>query len=142
MEDKIVLVTGTFNLMHPGHVRLLEFCSKFGKVTVGINSDQYLIEKYGKDNTVPLKDRVFVLKSSKYVNEVVAFSEREPSELIKKIKPDFYVKGPDYKNKNIPEDRILNQLGIKKIIQPIEKEYNGSDLIKSVSVKDLSFFNN
>ena len=140
--DKIVLVTGTFNIMHPGHVRLFEFCSQFGKVVVGINADDYLYEKYGRDNTIALQDRVFVLKSCKYIDRVIAFSETEPTELIKKVKPDFYVKGPDYKNKKIPEDEVLNLLGIKKIIQPAEKEYNGSSLVKVHSIKDLNFFNN
>tara|TARA_R110001606_G_scaffold45770_4_gene118366 strand:+ start:11854 stop:12291 length:438 start_codon:yes stop_codon:yes gene_type:complete len=141
-NSKIVLVTGTFNIMHPGHVRLLEFCSDFGKVVVGINSDKYLNSKYGKDKTITLADRVFVLKSCKYVDSVVAFSEDEPTNLIKKIKPDFYVKGPDYKNKVIPEDKILNLMGIKKIIQPNKKEYSSSELIKDVSLNDFTFFNN
>ena len=145
MEDnnlKVVLVTGTFNIMHPGHVRLLEFCSNFGKVVVGINSDAFLHEKYGKDKTITLIDRVFVLKSCKYVDQVIAFNETEPSGLIQRVRPDFYVKGPDYKNQVIPEDQILNLMGIQKIIQPTEKEYSSSDLIKNISLGEFSFFNN
>lgn len=140
--DKVILVTGTFNIMHAGHVELFEFCSKLGKVVVGINSDKYLNEKYGKDKTIPLDKRVYVVKSCRYVDEVIAFSEDEPSNLIQKIRPDFYVKGPDYKGKTIPEDKILNLLGIKKIIQPSEKILNCSDLIENVSIKDFNFFNN
>lgn len=139
--DKIILTTGTFNLCHAGHIRLFEFCSQFGKVIVGINADPYLWEKYGKEKTIPLIDRVYVLKSCKYVDEVIVFTEKEPSNLIGRIKPDLYVKGPDYINKNIPEKDILNKLNIKLVIQPTEKEYNSSELInlyfKNSSYKNL-----
>ena len=128
--------------MHAGHVELFEFCSKLGKVIVGINSDKYLNEKYGPEKTVPLDKRVYVIKSCKYVDEVIAFSENEPSKLIERIKPDFYAKGPDYKDKKIPEDKILNLLGIKKIIQSADKILNCSDLIENVSIRDFNFFNN
>ena len=67
---KEVLVTGTFNLVHPGHIRLLEFASNYGRVTVGINADAFLKEKYG-DAAIPLIDRSFVLQSIRYVDEVI-----------------------------------------------------------------------
>ena len=140
MDNSIeVLVTGTFNVLHAGHIRLLEFASRFGKVTVGINSDDFLYKKYGKDNTVKSIDRVYVLKSNIYVDNVFVFSEENPGALIQKLKPNFYIKGPDYKDVKIPEDKIVNLLGVKKIIQPIEKEYNSSDLIKTFDIKDLKY---
>ncbi len=140
MGDSIeVLVTGTFNVLHAGHIRLLEFANRFGKVTVGINSDDFLYRKYGKENTVKSIDRVYVLKSNIYVENVFVFSEENPGALIEKLKPKFYVKGPDYKNIKIPEDNIINLLGVKKIIQPIEKEYNASDLIKTFDINDLKY---
>lgn len=131
-----VLVTGTFNLLHAGHIRLLEFASRYGLVTVGINSDSYLLEKYG-DKTVPLVDRSFVLRSNRFVHNVVVFNERHPGKLILKLKPDFYVKGPDYKDVPLPEDTAISQTGCKLIVQPAEKEYNSSELI---TIADKSIF--
>tara|TARA_Y100001973_G_C5087360_1_gene275600 strand:- start:21 stop:452 length:432 start_codon:yes stop_codon:yes gene_type:complete len=128
---KIILTTGTFNLCHAGHIRLFEFCSKFGNLTVGINADPYLWEKYGKDKTIPLVDRVYVLNACKFVSQVIVFTEKEPSKLIEKVKPDLYVKGPDYYGKEIPEKLILDKLNIKLAIQPAEKEYNSSELIET-----------
>lgn len=128
--NKIVLVTGTFNLCHSGHVRLLEFASQFGKVVVGINSDPYLWKKYGKENTISLSQRVYVLESIKYVDKVLIFTEDNPGSLIEKIKPDFYVKGPDYKDKNIPEIFSIEKTKCKLIIQEIEKENSSSKLLK------------
>lgn len=131
MENKIVLVTGTFNICHSGHVRLFEFASKFGKVTVGVNSDPYLWKKYGRDSTIPLDKRVFVLKSIRYVDDVVVFTEDHPGKLIEKINPDFYVKGPDYQDVDLPENFSIIKTGCKIVIHNIEKENSTSDLIQS-----------
>ena len=131
-----VLVYGTFNIVHAGHVRLLEFACRYGKVTVGINADAYLRNKYG-DDVVPLIDRSYVLESNKYVNNVVIFREDEPSALIYKLKPKYIVKGPDYIGKDLPEQVAIDAVGAHLILQPIKKEYNSSDLVASLS-KDIA----
>ena len=130
-----VLVTGTFNILHPGHVRLLEFASRFGSVTVGLNSDEYLYNKYGESNTIPLVDRTYVLMSNKYVENVLVFTEENPSDLILKVKPKIYIKGPDYKNQAIPEIHALDRVGAQYIVQPDNKDYNSSELIKNLKPK-------
>lgn len=127
--EKIVLVTGTFNICHSGHVRLLEFASRFGRVVVGINSDNYLWKKYGKDKTVMASSRAYVLKSIRYVDDVVIFTEDHPGKLIEKVKPDFYVKGPDYKNVELPEEFSIHLAGSKLIIQNIDKENSTSKML-------------
>ena len=127
--DKIVLVTGTFNICHSGHIRLFEYASQFGKLIVGTNSDPFLWDKYGKDKTVPLDKRVFVLKAIRYIDEVVIFTEETPSKLIEKIRPDFYVKGPDYKNVELPEYFSIESVNCKLIIQDCEKENSASKLL-------------
>lgn len=128
-----VLVTGTFNVLHAGHIRLLEFASKHGLVTVGINNDSYLKGKYG-DKAVSLEDRIYVLTSNKYVSNVVVFDEDEPSNLILELKPTFYVKGPDYKDVVLPEAEAVERAGCKLIIHPALKEYNSSNLIHSLPI--------
>lgn len=127
--DKVVLVTGTFNICHSGHVRLFEFAKQFGKLVVGINADPYLWEKYGREKTIPLNKRVYVLESIKYVDQVLVFTEKNPSKLIEKLKPDFYIKGPDYKEVNIPEIFAVEKVNCKLIIQDIEKENSSSKIL-------------
>ena len=127
--EKIVLVTGTFNICHSGHVRLLEFASRFGRVIVGINSDNFLWKKYGKDKTISASDRAYVLKSIKHVEEVLIFTEEHPGKLIEKIKPDFYIKGPDYKNVDLKEEFSIHLTGCKLIIQNADKENSTSKII-------------
>ena len=129
-----VLVTGTFNIIHSGHVRLLEFASRYGSVTVGINADPYLKKKYG-DKAVTLVDRTYVLESIKHVDKIVVFFEETPCSLIKNLKPSIYIKGPDYKGKELPEQSACEQVGAHIVIHPNEKEYNASDLVEDLPEK-------
>ena len=126
-----VLVTGTFNIVHAGHVRLLEFASKYGKVTVGINADPYLQNKYG-DHAVALVDRSYVLKSIQYVDSVVVFMEEDPSALIRQLKPTYYIKGPDYILEELPELSAIKATGAHPIIHPTDKEYSSTNLCEAL----------
>jgi cytidyltransferase-like protein len=126
-----VLVTGTFNICHAGHIELFEFASKFGPVTVGLNTDPYLISKYG-DKYVSLKQRAYVVGSCKYVSKVIFFPEETPKELILKLRPEFYIKGPDYKDKDLVEMESIEKIGTKLIIHPGEKINSSSKLLSDL----------
>lgn len=128
MKDKIVLINGCFNVMHADHVRLFAYASQFGNVIVAINSDEYLEQKYNK-NFIKAEDRKIVIESCKYVKEVIIFNEKNPSELIKRIKPDYIAKGPDYRNISIPEDDLIKELGIIKLIRPGDHDLSSSNII-------------
>ena len=100
---KKVWVNGSFDILHLGHIRLLEYANLFGNVRVGIDTDERIKEKKGKDRPYnTLEDRVEFLYSLKYVNSVVTFNSNE--ELIKNIReynPDIMVIGDDYNYNNI-----------------------------------------
>lgn len=123
-----VLITGHFAVMHAGHVQLFEFGSQYGKVTVGLNGDEQARIKY-KDLAVPLIDRAYVVSSCKYVDNVVFFNEATPAELILRLKPKFFIRGPDYWNQTLPEQEALDTVGAKLIIQPATKIFNSSELL-------------
>jgi len=73
-----------------------------GSVTVGINSDASIKKLKGNDRPFNGQgDRQFILKSLKFVDEVVIFEEETPYELIQKLKPDIIVKGGDYKKEDV-----------------------------------------
>lgn len=126
--DNIILTTGTFNIVHAGHIELFEFCKSFGKVHVGVNSDKYLLNKYG-DKTIRLEHRLKVLSSIKQIDAIHVFHEETPCCLIAKLKPNTYVKGPDYLNLDIPELKILNKLNINYLIPKKDKILSTSNLI-------------
>lgn len=132
MQTPRVLVTGCFNIMHAGHVELLEFASRFGAVTVGLNADSYLHGKYGNDKTVPLVNRAYVLNSCKFVDEVVVFTEENPSALILQLQPRFFIRGPDYSGIKLIEQDALDQVGAELIIHQTEKIHDASSLVEAV----------
>lgn len=131
-----VLVTGTFNLLHPGHVELLEFASSLGRVTVGLNGDKYQKAKYG-NLAIPLVRRAYVLQSCKYVSDVVFFNEDNPSELIRKLRPRLFVRGPDYYGVNLLEQAALDEVGARLVIHDIEKIYDSSILSTMLEEENL-----
>lgn len=94
----IVFTNGCFDILHIGHIKLLEYCKSLGgKVIVGVNSDDSI--KRLKGPTRPINnqsDRVTFLQAVKYVDEVYVFDEDTPYHLIKQLKPKIIVKGGDY----------------------------------------------
>lgn len=100
---KKVWTNGTFDVLHVGHLKLLEYAASFGQLTVGIDSDKRVKELKGLDrpfNTT--SDRKYFLESIKFVHNVVVFDSRE--ELINKVKefePDYMVIGSDYIDKPV-----------------------------------------
>tara|TARA_Y100000310_G_scaffold330114_1_gene401226 strand:- start:1056 stop:1475 length:420 start_codon:yes stop_codon:yes gene_type:complete len=95
--SRVVFTNGCFDILHRGHVELLRYCKRLGRVVVGLNSDQSV--KRLKGETRPINsqaDRAFLLKSLRFVDEVLIFEEDTPYEAIKKVKPDLLIKGGDY----------------------------------------------
>tara|TARA_R100000700_G_C3039778_1_gene64370 strand:- start:13 stop:414 length:402 start_codon:yes stop_codon:yes gene_type:complete len=110
-KKKTIFTNGCFDVIHRGHIELLKFCKGFGKVVVGLNSDESIRRIKGPRRPVfKCADRKFMLESCKYVDRVVVFEEDTPIELIKKIKPDIIVKGGDYKKEDVVGNDICEQI--------------------------------
>ena len=108
---------------------MLKFCSTLGKVVVGLNSDESILELKGENRPVfNQEDRKLMLKSCKYVDEVHIFDEKTPYNLIKQIKPDIIVKGGDYRK----EDVIGNDLA-EVIIYEFIQGYSTTKIIENFS---------
>jgi rfaE bifunctional protein kinase chain/domain len=108
---KAVLVNGNFNILHPGHIRLLRFAKECGDtLIVAVNSDQliknpeYLNEEH----------RLEVISSLEYVDRAF-INTQSIEDLIKQIKPWAVVKGKEYENTYNPEKPVLESLGGKLI---------------------------
>jgi rfaE bifunctional protein nucleotidyltransferase chain/domain len=100
---KRVFVNGTFDIVHRGHLELLEYAYNIGTVLVAIDSDRRVKELKG--NTRPINnqdDRAYLLRSLKFTSGVVIFdSDQELIDTIKSYQPDVMIKGSDYKDKPI-----------------------------------------
>jgi D-beta-D-heptose 7-phosphate kinase/D-beta-D-heptose 1-phosphate adenosyltransferase len=101
----LVFTNGVFDLLHPGHVTLLETARSLGAaVVVGVNTDASVrrLEKGPGRPVNPEAARVRVLAALAAVDAVVLFDEDTPLELVHALRPDIIVKGADY-----PRDRIV-----------------------------------
>ena len=99
-----VFVNGTFDLLHPGHISLLNWAKSLGDyVIVGIDTDDRVREKKGPTRPIyNQEDRGIMLIALSAVDEVRYFDSDESLEsLVKDIKPDIMVVGSDWKDKSV-----------------------------------------
>ena len=94
----VVFTNGCFDLLHPGHVALLESARALGDVlVVGLNSDASVTRLKGPGRPiVPATERAEVLCALEAVTRVVAYDEDTPREVIAALLPDVLVKGADW----------------------------------------------
>ena len=109
---KIVFTNGCFDILHLGHLKILNEARKKGDVLiVGLNSDSSIKRIKGSKRPILTQDaRAKLLANMIGVDYVVIFSEATPYNLIKTIKPDVLVKGGDWK-----KDKIVGNKLVKKI---------------------------
>jgi len=96
---RIVFTNGVFDLLHPGHVELLEAARRLGDLlVVGINSDASVrrLSKGPGRPIVKAADRAIVMAALGCVDYVTVFGEETPLETIRLLKPDILVKGADW----------------------------------------------
>jgi D-beta-D-heptose 7-phosphate kinase/D-beta-D-heptose 1-phosphate adenosyltransferase len=117
---KIVFTNGCFDLLHLGHVRYLREAKKLGDILmVGLNSDASVRRLKGRERPyVSEMERAEILASLECVDYVTIFSESRPDNLIDLIRPDFHVKGGDYKASQLPEKKLVQRLGGKVVVIP------------------------
>jgi rfaE bifunctional protein nucleotidyltransferase chain/domain len=130
----IVATNGCFDLLHPGHVRYLQQAKKLGDVlVVGLNGDRSVRALKGKNRPlIPQNGRAEVLAALEAVDFVVIFPEKRATNFLKKVCPDVYVKGGDYKMDTLhaEECAALAACGAKIKILPLVAGYSTTKLLQ------------
>ncbi len=130
---KVVFTNGCFDLIHPGHITLLREAKKRGVLIVGINTDESIRKiKEEQRPIVPLKARMEVLDSIKYVDYIIPFSEETPIEIIKMIVPDIIVKGGDWKENEIVGAELVKKRGGEVVRIRYKNAYSTSEIINTI----------
>ncbi len=129
-----IFTNGCFDILHIGHVKLLESCKAMGgKVIVGLNSDKSVKKLKGEERPFNNeKSRKEILENLKVVDEVIIFDEETPYELIKRIQPDIIVKGGDYQKEDIIGKDIVELRGGRVEIFPFIRDYSTTLLAKKI----------
>ena len=96
MQDKVVYVGISADLMHPGHINILEEASKYGKVIVGLLTDK-AIASYKRLPFLTFEQRKIVISNMKQVYKVVPQETLDYRPNLEKIRPDIVVHGDDWK---------------------------------------------
>ena len=131
MKNKTVMVSGCFDLLHVGHITILENARRFGeRLIVAINSDESVRGLKGPSRPiVGERERARVLAALAAVDAVVVFDEATPLDLIVASRPDVLVKGGDYAPETIVgANEVLSWGGQIKIV-PLVEGYSTSNLI-------------
>ena len=152
-KKKIALCHGTFDLVHPGHIRHLIYAkNKVDVLIVSITSDKYVIKK--KDGTfVPENLRAENLAVLEFVDYVFIDYDFTPINSIRKIKPDYFVKGYDYSSKTninpktLSEKKTVEKYGGKILFSPGDIIYSSTKFQKETKPdlkieKIISLLNN
>jgi len=134
---RIVATNGCFDLLHVGHIRYLKAARALGDaLIVGINGDRSVCELKGRGRPVNSEtDRAEVVAALSSVDLVAIFPELRATQFLELARPDIYVKGGDYKadTLNTEERQVLQRIGAKIDIVPLERGYSTSDLLKRLS---------
>ena len=126
---KVVFTNGVYDILHAGHIELLERAKRLGGVLiVGLNSDASA-RRLGKGPRRPfnrLADRARVVGALACVDAVTSFGEDTPEKLVSRLKPDVLVKGADYK-----AGQVAGRLHAGKVVLiPLRKGYSTTALAR------------
>jgi len=137
--ETIVFTNGCFDLLHVGHVTLLEDCHKFGsKLVLGLNSDASVQRLKGPTRpVVGERERSRVMAALAAVDAVVLFDEDTPLELIREVKPDVLVKGGDYSVATVVGHEDVIAAGGRVEIVPTVEGFSTTNIVRKLTGQAL-----
>lgn len=130
--SRIVFTNGCFDVLHLGHLRVLDECRMLagpkGAVIVGVNSDSSVRRLKGPSRPIfDERTRCLMLVHLKPVDYVVTFDEDTPLKFLEFLRPDIVVKGGDWKNKE-----VVGSSFAAVVLVPVEGELSTTSIIERI----------
>lgn len=140
---KRVLTIGTFDMLHPGHIELLEGCRALGdEVYVAVNRGEFVQRFKGREPVIPLWGRMLMLKSLRQVDHVlVNMGDEQASKAIAAVGPQVIAVGSDWQGKDYLRqlgvtERWLDERGITVVYVPRTTEFSTTHLRELAYIGD------
>ena len=132
--QRVIFTNGCFDLVHAGHVRLLERAKRYGDLLiVGLNSDRSVRALKGAPRPIlRQQERALVLAAFESVDYVTIFNELTPERLVARLQPDVLIKGSDWGAKHIVGRDLVEQRGGRVVRFPFMKGQSTTQLIERI----------
>jgi len=113
-KKKIICVSGGFDPVHIGHLRMMQSAAEYGDVMVIVNSDKWLMRKKGYI-FMPFQERCEIIRGFACVSGTTYVDDIDDTvcEALERIKPDYFANGGDRKKNNTPEMEVCTEHGIR-----------------------------
>jgi len=131
---RVGLINGVFDLIHAGHIDIIEKAKRLcDYLIVAINSDSSTRRLKGRGRPIlNERERIRIVSALSDVDFVTVFNEDTAKETLAIIRPDFHIKGVEYRGKTLPEEEIDTRYKIKLILLGTKKLNSTSDIIKRI----------
>jgi rfaE bifunctional protein nucleotidyltransferase chain/domain len=136
--ETVVFTNGCFDIVHVGHLELLEAAKRTGDVlVVALNSDSSVRKLKGRGRPLtPEADRARLLAGFSCVDYVVIFKEQTPRLVIEALKPDVLIKGADYRIDEIVGGVFVKEYGGRVVTVPLVKGRSTTAIIAKIAEKN------
>jgi rfaE bifunctional protein nucleotidyltransferase chain/domain len=131
---RVVFTNGCFDLLHPGHIQLLEEAHAMGDaLVVGLNSDESVRSLKGASRPViPQQERAEILANLECVDAVVVFNELTPQKTVAALLPDILVKGGDWPGNQIVGREEVEAAGGKVVLIDVVQGYSTTEILRKI----------
>jgi len=132
---KFVFTNGVFDLLHAGHIDLLEFAKKSGDILIlGINDDLSVKRLKGDSRPIyPLEERMEILEAVMFIDYIIPFSEDTPLHLIQELfRVDVLVKGGDYSPHQVVGREEVESKGGKLLLFDFKTSISTTTILKKI----------
>ncbi len=131
---RVVFTNGCYDLLHPGHIKLLEAARSMGDaLVVGLNSDESVRTLKGAGRPViPEQERAEILANLECVDAVVVFDELTPQKTVAALLPDILVKGGDWPGNQIVGREEVEAAGGEIVLIDVVEGYSTTEILRKI----------